>query len=684
MCDGFRISSISKFMHKSAVGQYVVLAVLIAFFIVSCSSSDSSTPSGDDGSTTDPWEVAKGVHISILSPQQDVSYTQFAPPIKIALPSDEQTDASSLEVTLNDHDLGDKVYETDSMASATGYRHLLVEGQNTLVARLGKHSSTVTFRFSGCADTPCPAQEPPVITGPSEAVSLVQTSLQGSGFGSPGDERTLYINGRALPLAEIHSGGDWLIFVAPPQPIDTIDIALEVNGQKSAPFTMKVLPPPELPRPADDILSDFRTGLINLSEYASSLPELDGNDPAYNGMVADLREILGESLDRLFGEYDKLMAGLTVEEQEFIAQTLVQNAIDTKLTQLLQGIGPHSTPMSMASEVGPRKENVACDSSTVSILTIVNYLAMLSDTLKMLQITCLLSTALYPPMAIAAVQIISFLTNQILYIDTIKLYISILLPDLGELTIDLPETVGRHDTVPVHALGAFSYDPIKKTKDVVSFMGSEFFSEVLTTSLGTLLPAEEYTTEALTAYMKLSLESIQQSITTARDFAKYVSEMNQSGEASDPVLTPVEPTLIGFKAEYFRLAKGSAVCEAKGYWDDTTPCSIEDQWRIGWTLGYSGYIAINLNNGKASGTVKTGDGALPLEYDDPIYGALMEDFGAAYGCDAIMECHEVIKKYDDCSPGLAHPLCNSMTLFDCPSEHDVQLSFDRCSGDSGC
>jgi hypothetical protein len=684
MCDGFRLSSISKFMHRSAVGQYVVLAVLIAFFFASCSSSDSSTPSGDGGSTTDPWEVAKAVHISILSPQQDVSYTQFAPPITIALPSDEQADARSLEVTLNDQDLGDKVHTTESMASATGYRQLLIEGQNTLVARLGEKSSTVTFQFSGCVDTPCSAQEQPVITGPSEAVSLVQTSLRGSGFGSPGDERTLYINGRALPLVEIHSGGDWLIFVAPPQPIDTIDIAIEVNGRKSAPFTMKVLPPPELPRPAEDILSDFRTGLVNLREYASSMPELNGNDPAYNGMVADLRKILGESLDQLFGEYDKLMAGLTAEEQEFIAQTLVQNAIDTKLTQLLQGIGPDSTPMAMVSKGGPDLQDVACDSTTVSILTIVNYLAMLSDTLKLLQIACLLSTALYPPMAVAAVQVVSFLTNQILYVDTIKLYISILLPDLGELNIDLPETVARHDTVPVHALGAFSYDPAKKIKDVVSFTGSELFSEAMSMSLDTLLPAEEYTTEALTAYMQLSLESIQKSITAAMDLAKYASEMNRSGEASDPVVTPVEPTLIGFQAEYFRLAKGSAVCEAIGYWDDTTPCSIEDQWRIGWTLGYSGYIAISLNNGKASGTVRTGDGALPMEYDDPIYGRLMEDFGDAYGCDAIMECHEVIKEYDECSPGLAHPLCNSMTLFDCPSEHDVQLAFDRCSGDSGC
>lgn len=683
MCDGFRLSSISKFMHRSAVGQYVVLTVLIAFFIVSCSSSDSSTPSGDDGSTTDPWEVAKGVHISILSPQQDVSYTQFAPPIKIALPSDEQTDASSLEVTLNDQDLGDKVHETDSMASATGYRQLLVEGRNTLVARLGKHSSTVTFQFSGCADTPCPAQEPPVITGPAEAVSLVQTSLQGSGFGSPGDERTLYINGRALPLAEIHSGGDWLIFVAPPQPIDTIDIAIEVNGQKSTPFTMKVLPPPELPRPAEDILFDFRTGLINLREYASSLPELNGNDPVYNGMVADLREILGESLDQLFGEYDKLMAGLTAGEQEFIAQTLAQNAIDTKLTQLLQGIGPDSTPMAMVSERGGRQE-VSCDSSFVSTLTLVNYLAMLSDTLKMLQIACILSTALYPPMAITAVQVISFLGNQALYVDTTKLYISMLLPDLGELTIDLPETVARHDTVPVHALGVFSYETSKKRNDVASFAGSEIFSKAMSKSLDTLLPSDEYTTEIFKETYKVMLESLQKSISVSLDFAKYVSEMDRSDEASDPVTIPVEPTLIGFQAEYFRLAKGSAVCEAKGYWDDTTPCSIEDQWRIGWTLGYSGYIAISLNNGKASGTVKTGDGALPLKYDDAIYGSLMEHFGDAYGCDAIMECYEEIKKYDDCSPGLANPLCNSMTLFDCPSEHDVQLSFDRCSGDSGC
>jgi hypothetical protein len=686
MWDILRISSISLSIHKSAIGKYLILTVLLIFVVASCSGSGGSSPP-DKGSDTDPWETAKTIKVSILSPEQDASYTQFAPPITVALTSDGQADTSSLKLTLNDEDITDRVTLSDNMASVTGYQPVLTEGQNTLIAEVDGQTSTVTFQFSECADTPCSAAEPPVITGPAQAESLTQTSLKGTGFGSPGDERTLYLNGERLPLTGVASGGDWLVFVPPPQLTGPIEVVLEVNGLKSASFTMNVLAPPELARPVEDTISDYRSSLVNLEERLRSLPNIESDNAEYDGMVADFRGVIEESMDQLIGEFDTLVAGLEPEGQEVIAQFLVQNGIDTQMTRFLQQVDGES--LSMATPMAQQTSllDTSCAASVVSLLTIESYLNLMRDSLMMLEMACLATAALVPPMAMIMVPVLSYIKTNLFFLDSIRLYLSLLSPELGNLSIDLAQTVGRHDTVPVHAQGEFSYaKPSQKVVDVVKFTLTKIHSEAIGESLKALIPKIDGDLfEAFNAYNKVLQKIIKKSITTSMDFSKYIlDQLDSSGQTGDPVTIAVDPTLIGFHADYFRLAKGQAVCEAEGFWDDSTPCSVEDSWRIGWSLAYSGFMMIGDNNGKANGTIKTDGGALPQSYDDVFYGVTMENFGAAWGCDAILECYEVIINDDNCSPGLANALCESMTMDGCPTEHDAQLAFDRCSGEGGC
>lgn len=686
MWDIIRISSISQLIHRSTIGQYFVLPILWAFLLSSCSGSGGSSQP-DKESPTDPWKAANNIKVSILSPEQAASYTQFAPPIAIALASDEQTDSSSLKLSLNDEDISDRAMVSDNMANVTGYRSLLAEGRNTLVAQFGGQTSTVTFQFSECAETPCSEAEPPVITGPAKVVSLVQTSLEGTGFGGSGDERTFYINDESFPLAGVSSGGDWLVFVAPPQLTGPINLVLEVNGLKSAPFTMEVLAPPELQRPVEDIISDYRSGLVNLDKRLRSLPDVEGDNAAYDGMVADFRGTLEDTLDQLTGEFGTLMDGLDAEGKTVIAQFLAQNNIDTQLTRFLQQVDAESMSMAGSSAEHASLLDTSCAASVVSLLTIESYLNLMRDTLMMLEMGCLATAAFLPPMAVMMVPVLSYIKTNLFFLDSIRLYLSLLTPELGDLTIDLAETVGRHDTVAVHALGEFSYaEPSQKVVDVVKFTLSRIHSEAISESLKALIPKiDGDLLEAFNAYNKVLQKIIKKSITTSMDFSKYIlDQLDSSGQTGDPVTIAVDPTLIGFKANYFRLTKGEAVCEAKGFWDDSAPCSVEDSWRIGWSLAYSGIMMNGDNHGKANGIVKTDGGALPQDYDDLFYGITMENFGAAWGCDAILECYEVIINDDNCSPGLANPLCESMTLDGCPTEHDAQLAFDRCSGEGGC
>jgi len=673
---GIGIMGLRRWLRESITGQAVLAGTLLTFMATTITCCDGGGSGGGETPTGAHWDKVPTDAAMIISPARDAEYVGTVPPVLIALVDPLATaDEGKLKVTLNGTDLADRLTFSGTSVGAAGFKDLLNEGNNVVSAELGGDSHSVSFTFSACAEPPCPEADAPVITGPEQATALRQTTLKGTDLGTAADSRVLYFNGQAMPIIGGHAGEDRIIFV-PPVQMASVSVVVEVNGKKSAPFQVQLAPAPALERPAAEVINDFRGGLSDLADALDKAPSPETGDPVLDAMLVDLRVSLTASTNQLFAHFDNAVDKLPPEGQEILAQFIEQNSLDSSFSLWVErALGDEGK----ADLVTGRKAlllDTQCESYIVSLLTLVTLMTMLQDALTVLTLGCVVGMALVPAMAGVLPVLLECISTLAKAINILKLLLKTVLPDITALEIDLPEVVGRFESAPVHATGTFVYDPAKKMNDITDFA----IGEMVSTGFDAFFAEAGISV----SYFEPLAELVNASYEQALDVGKYLQE-NGTGTGPEGEKVPVEPTLIGFYAEYFKLSKGEALCEGKGSWKESAPCELEDEWDVGWRLTYSGFTDLIFGNFLNKGTVKTSESAEPLVYDDAGYGFWMEEaFGGFYGCDNIQKCYDTLLEYDECSPpAMAEILCNAMTLGYCPTQHDVDLAIIKCE-DKGC
>jgi len=624
--------------------------------LLTCALTTALLGCGDGSGTSDTYVPGR---LNLVSPVAGVTYEGSPPALFAALdPTLTEAERSELTLTVNGADATPSLVTTAGAASASGLSEHLRAGSNEVRLTLGDEVRSAAFTWA-CGDGCAPPK--PVLTGPSEAVALSQATLRGEHLGGPTSRRVLYVDGEV---------GEWFggsfsptgfAFVAPPER-DSVTVEVEVDGVRSDPLTITITAAPALSRPAADIVSDSVGGLHDLLGVMRALPVVTTGHAELDTATANLRAALSAEIERELILVDAQVAALPDEAEALVASFLEQGRLDELLP---------AWASDLAKADAPSPEYGACGRDLLRVYRLVSYFAVVHDALSGLALTAAFVAVLVPPFAAVAVAISELAAGIATVISNLQLFISVTMPSVEGIAMTVPAVVERAGEGTVTATVTWAWDPARKAEAVASWAAHGVMGKVLSdniTALGELGDVGE-------GVVRLTDEIYAQ----VHAFSNAAASAGADGGASETWTAPADPTYLGFSAEYFELspATGPGACEAVGRWAEDAPCQVSDRWTAGAALAPKGVYDVVFAEPLVAGTVATTDDTIEA-YDDPLYGAWLENFAEGHGCDELTRCWEVLQESPGCNPGLGDFACNEMSLGGCPTENDVMIAHELC------